>query len=93
MQLKYIHIKDASVQTMLGRRLGFAPEMAEEEFPIGWYYIQCFGMGAGAFYSVHKSLDTLIEAYEDQVSIQKPLVSTRLSNGFYGIEGCKPRGK
>lgn len=89
MQLKYIHIKDESIQTMLGHRLEFDPERIEEELPIGWYYVQRFGMDAGAFYSVHKSLEALIEAYEDQVSIQKPLVSTRLKNGFYGIEGYK----
>lgn len=89
MQLKYIHIKDESVQDMLGLRLEFDPEKVKEEFPIGWYYVQRFGMDAGAFYSVHESLEALIKAYEDQVSIQKPLVSTRLKNGFYGIEGCK----
>ena len=91
MQLKYIRIKDESVQTMLGLRLGFDPERVKEEFPIGWYYVQRFGMDAGAFYSVHKSLEDLVRAYEDQFSIPKPLASTRLKNGFYGIEGSKVR--
>ena len=93
MQLKYIHIKDESVQTMLGLRLGFDPERTKEEFPIGWYYVQRFGMDAGAFYSVHKSLEDLIGAYEEQKRKKKPLVTTRLKNGFYGIEGCKVREK
>ena len=89
MPLKYIHIKDESVQTMLGNRLGFDPDRTKEEFPIGWYYAQRFGKDAGVFYSVHETLEGLIEAYEDQIGGQKPFAFKKLKNGFYGIGDVK----
>lgn len=93
MLLKYIHIKDESVQVMLGGRRGFDLEMTKDEFPIGWYYAQGFGEDANAFYSVHESFEDLIEAYKNQFVDQTPLVFKELKNGFYGTGEVKPAEK